>query len=313
MELGWVLCAQPFLWRRDPRVDSMTGDTSTGVKVDGATFAGRKLYDLATARHDYAAWHGPPRRTILICTHQRSGSTLLGEAIHFAGGLGCPLEYFHGGFRPSLADRWDTPDLAGYIAAVTRFRTDPGGTLSVKLFWRDMIELANELDPVRFADLADSAPADTDPDTYRALAALLAPIFPDPAYLHLSRRDRLRQAISAVTANDSGLWRSIPNVGEQEPRAEPQFDLDRIERLIGYSDYCHGHWTNFFAALGVAPHLVSYEELAADYQPTVADALRFLGCDAAPPPVRMRRQSTDRSEAVVLQYLRERAGRAVAG
>ncbi|MEG3144162.1 Stf0 family sulfotransferase [Sphingomonas sp. RT2P30] len=277
---------------------------------DVATFEGRKLYDLATAQHDYPAWDGAPRKTVLICTHQRSGSTLLGEAIHFADGLGCPLEYFHGGFRPSLADRWGTPDLESYTRAVTRFRTDPSGTLSVKIFWRDMVELANELDPIGFPDLADRSPADTDPETYRGLAALLAPIFPAPTYVHLARRDRLRQAISAVAASESGLWRSIPNVGEQEPRAEPQFDLDRIERLIGYSDYCHGHWDNFFAALGVAPHRVTYEQLAADYQLTVANVLLYLGSDAPPPPVRMRRQATDRNEAVVMRYLRERAARA---
>ena len=50
-------------------------------------------YDLASAAHDYPIWEGLPRRTVLLCTHPRSGSTLLGEALYFAGGLGCPLEY----------------------------------------------------------------------------------------------------------------------------------------------------------------------------------------------------------------------------
>ncbi len=283
------------------------------MTVEMTTRAARKPYDLATADHDYAAWNGPPRRTILICTHPRSGSTLLGEALHFAGALGCPLEYFHVGFRPSLADRWRTPGLHDYAAAVTRHRTDPSGTLSVKLFWRDLVEMAIECDAPRFADLADSQPGETAAETYRALAALLAPLFPAPSYIHLWRRDRLRQAISAVTANDTGLWRSIPDVGEQNARAEPDFDLDRIERLIAYSDYCHGHWRNFFAALDVTPHLVTYEDLASDYRASIAAALRFLGSAAAPPPVRMRRQADGRSEAIVVRYLRERASRAAAG
>ena len=274
--------------------------------------APRRQYDLATADHDYAAWHGPPRRTVLICTHQRSGSTLLGEALHFAGGLGCPLEYFHVGFRPALAERWQTPDLASYAAAVTRYRTDPGGTLSVKLFWRDVVELATEIDPARFASLAQSQPEETSADRYRALAELMAPLFPSPIFVHLSRRDRLRQAISAVAANDTGLWRSIPDVGEQNPRADPNFDFERIERLIGYSDFCHGHWDNFFAAMDVAPYRVTYEELAVDYHASVTGVLRFLGSAATPPPVRMRKQADGRSEATVVRYLRERAARAPA-
>ena len=52
-------------------------------------------YDLTLAGADCPRWDGPPRRSILICSHPRSGSTLLGEAIRFAGGLGCPLEYLH--------------------------------------------------------------------------------------------------------------------------------------------------------------------------------------------------------------------------
>jgi LPS sulfotransferase NodH len=269
--------------------------------------ATRKIYDLATIEHDYVAWDGPPRRTILICSHPRSGSTLLGEALYFAGGLGCPLEYFHTGFRPALAKRWATPELTAFVKAVTTFRTDPGGTLSTKLFWRDVVEMAIELEPAHFTDLMHGLPAATSPQTYRDLAALLSPFFPSPTYIHLSRRDRLRQAISAVRAKDTGLWRSIPNVGEQVPQADPQFDIDRIERLIGYSDYCHDHWRNFFAAIGVTPHAVTYEELAANYQPTVANTLRFLGSDAEPPPVRMRRQSDNHSEAAVLNYLRAQA------
>src|ERR1700761_3198901 len=92
-------------------------------------------YDLAMAAHDYPAWHGEPRRSILICSHPRSGSTLLGEALYFAQGLGCPLEYFHPGFRPPMAERWHAPEIRRYAQSVKAHRTDPGGTLAVKLFW----------------------------------------------------------------------------------------------------------------------------------------------------------------------------------
>lgn len=269
--------------------------------------APRKPYDLATAAHDYPAWDGPPRRTVLICSHPRSGSTLLGEAMYFAGGLGCPLEYYHAGFRPTIAARWNEPTLPGYRDAVIRHRTDPSGTMAVKIFWRDVMEMANELDPGRFAGLRETLPQHLQAGTYRDLAALLAPFFPSPHFVHLARRDRLRQAISGIAANDTGLWRSIPGVGEQQPRGEPQFDLDRIERMMGFADFCNGHWRNFFAALQVNPYCVSYEELSADYTGTVTKLLRHLGSDATPPSVRMRRQSNERNEAIALRYLRERA------
>ena len=272
----------------------------------------RKHYDLATAAHDYAPWHGPPRRTVLVCSHPRSGSTLLGEALYFAGNLGCPLEYFHAGFRPAFAERWHSRDIDGYAAAVTRHRTDPTGTLAVKLFWRDIVDLAVEIDPVRFKDIIHQPPDRTSPDEYRAIATLLAPWFPAPSYIYLSRRDRIRQAISAVAASDTGRWRHIPDIDERQPAAPPVFELDRIEGLIAHSDFCHDHWRNFFAALDVSPHVMTYEGLAADYLGCVTGALRFLGSDAEAPPIRMQRQADEISEAVVLQFLRARATAAAA-
>lgn len=263
-------------------------------------------YDLASASHDYPEWEGPPRRTVLLCTHPRSGSTLLGEAIYFAGGLGCPLEYFHAGFRPSFARRWDAPDFDSLSAAVRRHRTTPEGVMGVKLFWRDIEEIARDADPEleRFANVPPSeAPA----DYYATLAGHVARLFPNPRVVHLWREDKLRQAVSAVLAVETGRWRLIPGAtGNAAPAAAP-FDAERIERIISYSDYCHGHFRNLFAAMGATPHRLSYEALTADYAASVRAVLRHLGSDAEPYAPRMLRQADGASEAMVLRYLRERA------
>jgi LPS sulfotransferase NodH len=265
----------------------------------------RKAYDLTDAEHDYPARGGPPDQTVLICTHPRSGSTLLGEALYFAGGLGCPIEYFHRGFRPGLADRWRTIDLPGHIRAVHRLRTDPGGVLSVKLFWPDIEEMVAELDPVRFGDLQNSAPADVPPDTYREIARLLEPIFPSARYVHLERRDRVRQAVSGVAAMQTRLWRVIPEMHAAKPAGVVEYDFERIGNFIAYSDYCHAHWRNFFTAIGNMPLTLTYEELVNDYGGTVRAMLDVLGSTAQVPPVRMHRQSDAVNETIVLRYLRD--------
>ncbi|MCW3846654.1 Stf0 family sulfotransferase [Sphingomonas sp. LB-2] len=263
-------------------------------------------YDLTTAAHDYPARDDAPTRTILLCTHPRSGSTLLGEALYFAGGLGCPLEYFHAGFRPSFARRWDAPDIGRLSAAVRRHRTEPNGTMAVKLFWRDIEEIARESDPA-LADLANVPPGDAPADYYRALAEHVERLFPNPVFVHLWREDRLRQAISAVVAVDTGRWRLIPGVEGQAPIGMPEFDVERIERIMSYSDYCHGHFRNLFAAMGVTPYPISYEALTTDYTASVAGVLAWLGSTAEPMAPRMQRQADLESEALVLRYLREHA------
>ncbi|RYD65080.1 MAG: hypothetical protein EOP58_08295 [Sphingomonadales bacterium] len=263
-------------------------------------------YDLASADHDYPEWDGPPRRTVLLCAHPRSGSTLLGEALYFAGGLGCPLEYFHAGFRPSFARRWNAPDYARLSNAVRRHRTSPNGTLGIKLFWRDIEEIARDADPAleRFANVP---PADVPADYYAALAGHVARLFPNPQFVHLSREDCLRQAVSAVLAVETGRWRSIPGATQDTPPPVVPLDIERIERIMGYSDFCHGHFRNLFAAMGVAPHSLTYEALTADYAGSVRAVLRHLGSDVEPRTPRMQRQADGASEAMVLRYLRERA------
>jgi LPS sulfotransferase NodH len=266
-------------------------------------------YDLTLASGDFARWEGPPQRSILICSHPRSGSTLLGEAIRFAGGLGCPLEYLHRGFRPTLAERWSAPDLDTYLAAMFQHRTEPNGVFSIKLFWQDLEEVAHERAPDRFPPPAARQPeAMREPD-YRDLGALLGGILPNPEFIHLERRDRVRQAVSAVVAAQTGLWRSIPGVGRQTAVGVPEYDYDRILGMIAFADYGHAHWRAFFAANGIEPYRVTYEELVGEFERVVSGMFAALGSASAAPPSRMRRQSDRATEEIVLRFLRDHAAR----
>lgn len=266
----------------------------------------RKGYDLTRADHDYPEWIGHPQRTLLVCAHPRSGSTLLGEALYFARGVGCPLEYFHRGFRPDFADRWDARTLPDFARAVHRWRTDPAGMLSVKLFWGDVEALAAELEPTRFGDLPGRQPDEVNAVTYREIAGLLETILPNPQFIHLERRDRVRQAVSGLSATQTGRFRIIPTAEMPPLKEPPQYDFARIDALIAYGDYCHGHWRNFFDAIGAAPIRLTYEGLVADYAGTIRRVLDGVGSDAPVPPIRLQRQSDSESEAFVLRYLRER-------
>lgn len=249
-------------------------------------------YDLALAGGDYTPWEGPPERSIVICSHPRSGSTLVGEAIRFAGGLGCPLEYLHRGFRPTIAERWQAPDLASFVTALHRHRTEPNGVLSIKLFWQDLEDVARE----RGQEL-----------DYRGVRTLLSDILPNATFIHLERQDRVRQAVSAVVAAQTGLWRSIPGVGRQSAVGVAEYDYDRILGMIAFADESHAHWRAFFAANGIEPYHLTYEALARDFERSISGLFAALGSASAPPPQRMRRQSDAATEAMVLRFLRDHA------
>lgn len=268
----------------------------------------RRVYDLVAATADYPEWRGPPARTLIVCTQQRSGSTLLGEAMYFAGGLGCPLEYFHSGFRPGFAARWAAPDLTRYTAAVHRFRTDPSGAFAVKLFWWDVAMLAREIAPAAFAALDDVPALQTGADTYRRIHAALAPLFPNPVLIHLTRRDEVAQAVSYAVAAQTRLWREFRAARRQAPL---EFQFHRIVHELARIQNHNAHWANYFAANELACHRVVYEDLAGDYAGTLRRLFATLGRPDAPIALpRLQKQADAASEDLRRQFMAAFAQRA---
>lgn len=266
-------------------------------------------YDLVTAKGDFPAWQGSPQRTLLVCSHPRSGSTLLGEDLYTTGAFACPLEYFHRGFRPAFEQRWEAHDLVALREAVVRHRTDPTGLFSSKLFWKDIEDIVDQCDPALALQLRAATVA---PDAYRRLHTLLADWFPNPTFIHLTRKDRLRQAISAVVATQTQQWRAIPGQGRTVPLQEIQYDYERILAALAGIDHSHAQWAAFFSANAIAPHALRYEDLVADQAPALRALFDVLGYDGALPGRRMQRQAAPASEHMLARFLQDHQARSTA-
>jgi LPS sulfotransferase NodH len=265
--------------------------------------AAGRIYDLVLSSADYREWAGPPRQTLLICTQQRAGSTLLGEAIYFAGGLGCPLEYYHRGFRPAFK-RWGVRDPSAYTAALHRFRTDPSGVFSVKLFWWDLATIAGELAPEAFASFYRMSASQTDENIYRRLFALISEYFPAPTFVFLIRRDDLRQAVSHFVAGETRYWRRFDN--DRYRASSVAYDFDRIVQRLAEIQNDNAHWIRFFQANGLRYYKIVYEDLAQDYERTLRAFFDAVGRpDAAIHPPRLRKQADDLSEELFQRFLQE--------
>jgi LPS sulfotransferase NodH len=225
--------------------------------------------------------------------------------MYAAGGLGCPLEYFHHGFQPHLERRWGSNGLAEYVRAVYQHRTDPTGALGVKLFWRDVEELCAAWQPQAFAGLARELEAAPGEALYRKIHAILAEVFPNPCFVYLARHDRLRQAISSLLASQSKQWRLLPDL-QPVAAGEPVYDYDRIGGLYALATYSVTHWEGFFRATGIVPCRIAYEDLVADFPAAVGRLFRELGrSDAVVTLPRLRRQANRHSEEFLLRFLRD--------
>jgi LPS sulfotransferase NodH len=263
----------------------------------------RRAYDLSRAKADYPARHAPPIRSLVICTQQRSGSTLLGEALYFAGGFGCPLEYFHDGFRPMFAERWNVDQLDTYTAAVHRFRTDTTGTFGVKLFWRDVVDLMRQTAPGQEAESAFPKAVRATDAAYRHIFETIAPLIPRPTFIYLRRRDQLKQAVSLFAADKTGRWRQYR---VKEEHSLPACDFDYIMQSLAQIQSDERHWRNFFRANTLEPCEICYEDLQTDYAGTLNALFRELGrTDAKIPPPRLQKQAGTQTEKLRDQFLAE--------
>lgn len=255
-------------------------------------------YDLVGPEADYPPFEGPPQRSIIVASHPRSGSTLVGELLHAAGGLGCPLEYLHVGFRPAFQARWRTASLEDYIAALHTHRTTPDGTFGLKLFWRDVTETLGRPEE----DVVD----------YQQIFSRLVEICPSPVFIHLYRRDRIRAAVSAYVASQTGVFRAVTPDSLDRSRQPVPFDHEAIEALIAGADKAHMHWRNFFRSNDIQAYSLAYESLDRDFEQQAQALLRWLGRDAAVPRRRLMRQSDRVVEQLVGRWLAEATGRASA-
>lgn len=249
-------------------------------------------YDQLLAAADYPPWHGPPKQSLIIGTFQRSGSTLLAEAIYFAGGMGCPHEYFSSGFRPVMERRWHPPDLRSYVADLHRFRTDPSGVFAIKLFWSDIFEFVREWQRGEFEGLAGAPAWSIGAETYRKILTTLSEALPNPTFVHLTRRDKIRQAISLAIAGQTDVWRQYSSIDIKAAGFQPVYRFDEIVQFLAAIQNSDALWLNFFRANGLPYHEIAYEDLAEDYAGTLRRLFDMLGRgDAAIPAPRLRKHT----------------------
>lgn len=136
--------------------------------------------------------------------------------------------------------------------------------------WPSLAELNGKLDQL-FPGLSDDR-------------ARLAAAFGPAVYLHLTRTDKVAQAVSRFRAEKSGLWHLDADGGERErsgPAAVPAYDAAAIEGFVREAIDHDAAWRRWFAAQGIAPMSLSYEELSAAPQAVLADVLVALGRDRA--------------------------------
>ncbi len=241
-----------------------------------------------------------PQSSYFICWTARSGSNLLSEALSATNVAGHPREYLPSeslwatGGNPGRAvwrQQWDRKPFLVCLANTFQHGSSPNGVFGMKVEAPNLAYLDRKLPQ--------------QPEIGQAsLSQRLAHTFPDLRYIWITRRNKVRQAVSYFRAAQTEAWVSRAN-GKYQSH-ELTFNLQLIDQYLQQILRDEYRWAEFFAASGIAPFTVVYEDFVLEYEPTVRRVLDYLQIPLPEPyefpPPRLQKQADELSEEWVKRY-----------
>ncbi len=196
---------------------------------------------------------------------------MLAEALESTRIAGRPKEYFDPNFENYWLEHLSISSPAEYFAKILPAGTTPNGVFGAKVHWHQFEHLAKKLRLVHDDDSTD-------------IVELLRRTFPELRYVFITRRDKVRQAISFHKAIRTGTWWSIRANADGSREAPPPtsgttlpFDFEQIDYWVGRLAEFEANWRRHFEGLGVKPFEVAYEDFVGTYELTALAILRYLG------------------------------------
>ncbi len=211
--------------------------------------------------------NGPSDMTYFVATTQRTGSNYLCGLLRssgIAGMRGPDLEMLQSltNARSENADL-EEDHLANLIEASLKNTATPNGMRGFKIMWSNLAHF-NDYPPIK-----SLAQLPKGPERF----AKVAKSFPKAKYVFLYRKNLVRQAISAVKLNESGV--SKPEELEGQP-PNYQYSYAMIERKLGTLESWNSQWEAFFKVTNTTPFRLSYEALCRSPRRTINQILKFL-------------------------------------
>ena len=202
---------------------------------------------LFEPRYDFPVYRGAPSGQVMIAAIPRSGSTMFCIDLWESGVAGAPLEYLNFRLlRSSL--RWH--DAVGspveYWNHIQQVRTSPNGVFAYKMF------------PSVYQQVAKSS---------KELLSRVAPTH----VIYLTRVDLDAQAISYSKAIRSVSW-----FADAAPLKPAEYSYDHIVESKNLLCRQMQEWEYVFNLTGTRVHRVTYEEILANREESIAEVVRYI-------------------------------------
>ena len=202
-----------------------------------------------------------PRLSYIIASSRRTGSTMLCNLLRKTGLAGYPSEYIQQRFNMAAEQQHiEASEVLGDALAINQTENQVFG---IKVHWSALDDFRTNVLPA-FNESAR-----------RQFNNLLT----GSKYIHLTRANKIRQAISDWRARHSGVFHISLHAKErarQAHRREIPYDYQQlVEHLKGAVEDDRS-WEMFFEERGISPLRLVYEEMVASPAAAVRDVLGHL-------------------------------------
>jgi LPS sulfotransferase NodH len=241
------------------------------------------------------------RRVLAIASVQRTGSTLLCSILRATGAAGHPIEILnlHADNFTRLRAEIGNPQfsLRGKIEIAARKALRRAPVRHVGLYSRASFE--RYLHGVAARHVTDNGVfglkvhwnqlVDTMLNEGRDVDFWGAPV----SWVRIRRSNEVRQAISYVRAAQTESWNSW-----MQERAEATYDEAAIVAALQHIETGNRGWDGYFAARGIAPLEVSFDELVRNRDAVVRRVMATVGVDldVVPAPTTNPQSDTQSAE-----------------
>ncbi|MEM6320649.1 MAG: Stf0 family sulfotransferase [Bacteroidota bacterium] len=215
-----------------------------------------------------------PTKFYALWFSQRNGSTLLCKALEMTNVLGKPAELFTIGPAEKLLTKHKAVDYAQLQAKVYEMGSSPNGVFGIKLNapQKNNDPIINELKLFPVAQAASNLTTNF---------AVWETVFPACKHIFLTRRNKVRQAVSWWKAIMTNEWhREIGGLAKVNDAAiSNKYDFNAIKHLLTETTIRESKIQAFLEEGKAAALTIVYEDFIRDYTGTIKRIGQYLGED----------------------------------
>ena len=240
-----------------------------------------------------------PKLSYTIWFSQRTGSTLLSKALAATGIAGIPYEWLYTDTQDLMMD-YGARNHAHLQEILWEKGSTPNGVCGVKVSF---------VEPhiTKVMDTFKQFPGEAET---RSGSQVWEKAFPNCRHIFMTRRNKVRLAVSWWKAIKSGEWHRKQGQAPTGNDVADDYSFDAINHLLIESALREAGIQEFLSEKGIVPMTIVYEDFIRDYEGTVRGVLEYLDLpghrDAIIEPPYFDKLADELSEQWVQRFRQER-------